>query len=185
MQTTLEREVPAEVRPQVHRMAVTNRWLVAAVVVLLLAVVGLGAYAIGQATAGEGEDVLIVGRDELSARQEQMVDVVAQWWEAAEAADIGALTALMTPDATMSGSTSYAVTVRVDEGSFASLVEQYWTEAEITPKLATLVIGDTVFTAGQYDGYGYQFDYEDLFEFTGSGDPLISSIVVVGAPALQ
>lgn len=145
--------------------------LVAAMVALGMAA-GLFVGFLLWGTGGDSTDPIVAGGGELTARQEQMVDMIDDYLAAWKAGDGEAAVALFTADGTMTwGRYDY----RVVDGTLASLVERM-----PTPSLELLepfiVEGNTVFSYQRLLGS----TAEDIFEFTSTGDLAIRRHLLTG-----
>lgn len=146
------------------------RYLVMAVVaVLALLVGGVAGWMLnddGTTTPG----IVLAGEGELSARQEQMLDVVRDAEVAWQRNDVDAILALYAPSATFE---AFDTVYRVADGSFESYIESgSWGSLEVDEPM--LVRGDDVLTFHRFGGRLYS----EAFSFTPTGELLITSHVI-------
>lgn len=143
--------------------------LTAILAVLALALGGIVGWIVRGDGAGE-PDILLAGDGDISARQEQMLDVVRDRAQAWKDGDVDAVLAGFTPTGTFE---AFGNVYRVDDGSLAAYVETgTWTSLEVQEPV--LVRGNELFTFHRYGGG----NYSELFTFTETGELLITSHVI-------
>ena len=150
---------------EANRQAPTGRpigmFVLVAVLALILGLVG-GWFARG--SDGDAE-MLLAGEGELTARQEQMLDLMRDYEAAWQSGDGDAVAAFYTDQgfADMRG-TIY----RVDDGSLQGFVESTtWGSLDVLEPM--LVKGDTVLSFHTYTGG----TYVNVTEFTNEGELLV------------
>lgn len=146
----------------------SRRWIAMAVVAALaLAIGGVAGWMI----RGDDNPALVLAGDgSLTARQEQMLDVVREGELAWRAGDADAVLALCTPDATVE---VLGTVYRADDGTLAALIENGdWASLDVLEPV--LVNGNEMFTFHRWGGV----DRSETFVFTSSGELLITSHVV-------
>lgn len=119
---------------------------------------------------GDGTDPIVAGGGELTARQEQMVEVYDDYIEAWRNGDGAAAAALFTPDGRIE---FWGTEYRIDDGTLESYVDRM--RAPVPRTLEPLVIeGETILgfhTLGASTR-------EDNMQFTRTGEVLIRSHVL-------
>ena len=146
-----------------------NSALVATGVVLALAAGFLIGFLLW-GTDGDSTDPIVAGGGELTARQEQMVEVYDDYVAAWKSGDSDAITALFTPNGTFE---IFGTTYRVEDGTLASYVERMPVPT-IEMLQPLLVHRDTILDFHRLGGS----NREDVVQFTRTGEVLITSHVV-------
>lgn len=141
--------------------------ILAIVAALALALGGLAGWMI---RGGDDPGVVLAGEGELTARQEQMFDMVRESELAWQRGDADAVTALFTPTGVFE---ALGTTYRVDDGSLATFVDNgEWASLDVFEPM--LVNGNELFSFHRYRGQVYS----DTVTFTTTGDLLIVSHVI-------
>lgn len=148
----------------------SSHYLVIAIVaVLALALGGVAGWMLNggeDTTAG----IVLAGDGELSARQEQMLELVRDNEQAWQSNDFDAILALYAPDGTFE---AFDTVYRVDDGSFESFLESgQWSSLEVYEPM--LVRGNEVLTFHRFGGQ----PYSESISFTPTGELLITSHVI-------
>lgn len=146
-------------------------WLVLVVSVVLAIVAGGFA---GWFLAGSADDAsaYVAGGGELTTRQEQMVELIAESGDAWLTGDAEALKEMFAPNGTW---TAFDVTYRMDDGSLQAYIDSTsFPGLELYEPI--LVRGNQAVMFHNYSNYG---DIADVFEFTPEGEVLIVSHVVM------
>ena len=167
--TTIERTredtraVPAPPSSRGMRMA-----LLAVVAVLALVLGGVAGWMLRG--ADDPGDVVLAGDGELTARQEQMIDVIREAEAAWQSNDVDAILGVYAPDATYE---AFDTVYRMDDGSFAAYIEGgSWSSLEVYAPV--LVRGNTALTFHRFGGQSYS----ESMTFTSAGDLLVTSHVI-------
>lgn len=169
--TTLER--PHET---IHTStATTSRsqrsWMIVAVIAVLALVLGgvLGYVVRGGDT---NADIVIAGGDQMTDRQEQMIEFLDAYEAAWQANDAAQVTASFVPTGTFGALDSE---LRVDDGSLADYVENT-SFSSLDVLRPALVRDNEMVTFHQFGGR----TYVEVLTFTPSGDLLLVSHDIVG-----
>jgi hypothetical protein len=170
--TTLER--PHETIPT--RTATTSRsqrsWIIVAVIAVLALVLGgvLGYVIRGGDT---NADMVIAGGDQMTDRQEQMIEFLDTYEAAWQANDAAQVTASFVPTGTFGALGSEQL--RVDDGSLADYVENS-SFSSLDVLRPALVRDNEMVTFHRFGGR----TYVEVLTFTPSGDLLLVSHDVLG-----
>lgn len=148
----------------------TRRGLVLVLVaVLALVLGGVGGWMIRGDDASTS-DVVLAGGGDLTARQEQMLDLVRDAEEAWQAGDVDAVLAMFAPNGRFE---AFDAVYRVSDGSLASYIERgEWGSLGVYEPV--LVRDDTMLTFHEFGGRLYS----EEFTFTPDGELLIVSHVI-------
>lgn len=170
MTKTAERTIE---RPRVERPAApdTKRRSAVALIAMVVAaaLLGLGAGYLAWGTSDTDSTAPVaVGDAELTARQEQMVDLIADAEAAWQIGDGDAVAAMFTENGVL---TVFGTEYAVDDGALAGYVSTGpFTSLDM---LEPMLVSDNVVLS--FNTYGSRGTLSDVFEFTPSGELLMTS----------
>jgi hypothetical protein len=168
--TTLERQHDDLYTPMTESPP-RRRSVVIPTIIAVLALV-IGGVAGWMLRGTDDTDIAVAGDGDLTARQEQMVDLVRDAEQAWQAGDADGVVALFAPNGTFEAE-AFGRVYRAGDGSLAGYIEAgNWTSLDVLEPM--LVNGNDVLTFHNYGGQ----TYSEKFTFTTTGDLLILSHVI-------
>lgn len=172
--TTTERTVE---RPRVERAAPAeperkHRSLMTAIAVIVALLLGVLAGYVLFGSDDANPDIVVAGDDDLTARQEQMVDLLDDCEAAWQAGDGDAVEAMFTDNGVLY---VFGEEYRVDDARLAEYVDTHpFPGLEIFEPV--LVRNDTLLSFHRLEGMG---TFYDVIEFTSDGELLMISHEIV------
>lgn len=169
--TTLERPHGVSDAPPTAAPQHSRRWVFLVVVGVLALVLG---GAIGYIARGDDgtPDIVAAGADDLTARQEQMIDFLDDYEAAWQAGDADGVTAMFVADGTFGALDDE---LRVDDGTLAMYIENTsFTSLDVMRP--ALVNGDEMVTFHRFGGR----TYVEVLTFTSDGELLLVSHEILG-----